>query len=303
MTVRQELSGRRSVPRLHKPGVAGSSPAAATSVIISHEPAEEYHLWRETSCSQLKELRRSSLAFYLRHVLREAPPKSGDALSYGSLLHLWAELTDTVFWERAVVAPETVCTAAGAIGAKGKEWIKTLDPLAIPVSIADAAKLRPQTRQILANKAARELLESTVDREFNIRWEWDGHKVRCRVDGATSDCFYDLKTTRDENPLATFASSVWEFGYHLQAAMYGSAAVAAGWPEHRMVFIATSTVWPYRCECVVLPHDLMEVGRQECLALLNELQQRLEWDCWHPSSYGEVHELKCPAWMTKKGAY
>lgn len=301
MTVRARNSDRSRGHRLHKPGVAGSSPAAATSVNISHEPAEEYHLWPETSCSQLKELRSSPLAFYFRHMARTSPPKSGDALAFGSLLHLWAELTDKVFWKRAVVAPESVCTATGTIGAKGKEWVKTIDPASIPISIADAEKLRPQTRQILRNKAARELLESCVDREFNVRWEWDGHKVRCRVDGATANCFYDLKTTRDKEPLRTFHSSVWEYGYHLQAAMYGSAAVAAGWPAHRMVFIVTSTVFPYVCECVRLPEPLMEIGRRECLSLLDELQQRLEWDCWEPSSYGEVHELWCPKYMLKGG--
>lgn len=299
VTVRDDFSGRSAGYRLHKPGVVGSSPTAATSARVSKEPSEEYHLWPETSCSQLKELRSSSLAFYLRHVARTAPPKSGDALSFGTLLHLWAELTDTVFWERAIVAPESVCTATGAIGAKGKEWAKTLDPLSIPLSIADADKLKPQTRQILRNRAARRLLEEATDREFNIRWQWHGHKVRCRVDGATVNEFYDLKTTRDADPLRTFHHSVGEYGYHLQAAMYGSAAVAAGWPEHRMVFIVTSTVFPFTCECVRLPEPLMEAGRRQCLALLDELQQRLEWDCWEPSSYGEVHELKCPKYMLK----
>ena len=244
MTVRAIASGRASGRRLHKPGVAGSSPAAASSVIVSHEPAEEYHLWKEVSCSQLKELRSSPLAFYFRHVARETPPKSGEALAYGSLLHLWAELTDAEFWKRAAVAPASVCTTAGAIGAKGKDWAKTLDPAAIPISPADAEKLRPQTREVLKNKASRELLENAVDREFNVRWEWDGHKVRCRVDGATESCFYDLKTTRDKDPLESFQWSVRDYGYHLQAAMYGSAAVAAGWPEHRMVFIVTSTTFP-----------------------------------------------------------
>ena len=301
MTVRTSVSDRSSSSRLHKPGVGGSSPPAATSVHISHEPAEVYHLWKETSCSQLKELRSSPWAFYLRHVVREAPPKSGDALAYGSLLHLWAELTDTVFWQRAAIAPESVCTQAGAIGAKGKEWIKTLDPTAIPISIADSEKLRPQTRQILSNRAARGLLDTAVDREFNVRWTWNGHKVRCRVDGATATTFFDLKTTRDASPLKTFHRSVWDYGYHLQAAMYGSAAEACGWPAHRMVFITTSTVWPFECQCVVLPERVMEQGRRECLALLHELQQRLEWDCWNPATYGEVHELDCPKWMSKGG--
>jgi hypothetical protein len=290
--------------RLHKPGVVGSSPTAATfvndSVSIDHCPSEEYHGRPEVSCSQLKELASSPLAFYLRHIRRVAPPKSGDSLSYGTLLHLWAEVGEQDFWQRAAIAPASVATSAGQLGKASEEWAKTLAADAIPVSPADAEKLRLQTEQILLNDAARECIEQSIDREFNVRWVWNGHAMRCRCDGATSSYWYDFKTTRDYKPLDSFWRSVSDYGYELQAAVYESAAVAAGWPRHGLRFIVTSTVWPHHCEVVTLPEAVVQRGRKKALALLAELQQRREWDSWLPSTYGRVHELECPKFMHER---
>ena len=291
--------------RLHKPGVAGSSPAAAIGeAVISHCPAEEYHSWPQTSCSQLKELASSPLGFYLRYVSKEAPPKSGDALAYGSLLHLWAELLhqgdESAFWDRVAVAASDTVTATGQLGKAAEAWKKKLPPDAIPLAPVTRDQLWSQTRQILHNDAAAELLADSVDKEFNIVWSWQGHDCRCRVDGATASCFYDLKTTREKDPLADFWRAVDDWGYDLQSAMYEVAAVAAGWPAHRMRFIVTSTVWPHHCEVVTLPDGVVRRGRSRCLALLAELQQRREWDSWFPAGYGKVHELKCPKFMYER---
>ena len=291
--------------RLHKPGVAGSSPAAASEVsdcVIDHCPNEEYHARQEVSCSQLKELAQSPVAFYLRYIRGVAPPKSSEALSFGTLLHLWAEVGEDSFWRRVTVAPENVLTATGQFGKAAKEWQASLPAEAIPLAPADQEKLWHQTRQILANDAARAAMENSVDREFNITWRWFGHACRCRVDGATAEFFYDFKTTRDGDPKATFWSSVKQFKYDLQAAMYAAAAVAAGWPPHRMVFIITSTTWPYHCHVARLPEAVIARGRRRCLALLAELRTRKEWDSWTPAEYGEIHELYCPRFMLEEGS-
>ena len=286
--------------RLHKPGVAGSSPAAASELsdcVIDHSPNEEYHARPGVSASQLKELALSPVAFYHRYIVGEAPPKSSDALSFGTLLHLWGELRDELFWPRTRIAPADVLTATGQFGKAAKEWQKTLPADAIPLSPSDHQKLWLQTRQILANKASRDLIEQSVDREFNVAWKWFGHDCRCRVDGATEKVFYDFKTTSDVEPRYTFHSSVKKWRYDLQAAMYGAAAVAAGWPAHSMVFVITSTVYPYHCHVARLPDALVAKGRRRCLALLEELQRRKEWDCWLPDDYGEIHELYVPRYM------
>ena len=308
MTVRAQgpdtFSADSTDIRLHKPGVAGSSPAAATceekgQAQIDHAPAAEYHRRPETSCSQLKELAESPLAFYLRYISGEAPPKSSSALEYGTLLHLWGELGEEKFWELALEYPAKTLTATGLVGKEAKAWAETQPAGSVIITPSDRQKLWAQTRQILANTAARSLLEEAVDHEFNVTFNWLGHDCRCRGDGATPDHWWDLKTTSEVNPAKTFFRAVERYNYDLQSAFYGEASTQLGWKPHAMRFIATSSVWPHLCTVVYLPAELQELGRRRCLKLLSELQQRREWDSWMPPDYGEVREMECPAWMLK----
>jgi hypothetical protein len=244
-------------------------------------------------------LRESPVEYYWRKIARNAPPRKSDALDYGTLLHSWAEIGESDFWPRVVVAPDSCVTATGALSKKADEWLKNLEPSAIAISPADHDKLRAQTKALLDNPEVRRIIEARIDAEFNITWNWNGHACRCRCDGATPDFLFDWKTTRDKSPLRTWWRSVIDFGYHLQSAMYQNAATAAGWPDSRMQFVVTSTVWPYECAVVVLPERLIERGRQECLRLLDELQMRLDLDQWHRLDSHGVCELSCPEWAMK----
>lgn len=266
---------------------------------ICHTPAEEYHGWPEVSCSQLKALRESPLAFYWRFIAKQhAGPKS-DSLAYGTLLHTWAELGPDEFWPKVVVAPDSLVTATGAFSAKAKDWLANIEPGLIPVSPADKEKLTAQTDALLANKQVRKIVEARVDAEFNIRTTWNGHAIRCRVDGATPEYFYDWKTTRDFAPQREWWRSVMQFGYHLQSAMYQHCALQCGWPPHRMRFIVTSTVWPHECGVYVLPEALIAKGERECLRLLEELRQRLDWNVWHSVDSDEASELPVPSYVLR----
>jgi len=303
--------------QLPKLDVEGSSPFARSEggspvlgvleervfdAIVCHTRAEIYHGWPEVSCSQLKSLRDSSTSFYHRFECDQPEQSSTTkkAFAFGTVLHDWHELGADEFWRRVRVAPEHLCTATGAFGAKTKDWLSDLDPEAIPLSTADEKQLRYQTAEILKNRAAVKLLENAVDKEFNVRWQWGHHQCRCRVDGATATTFYDLKTTREKNILKDFGRSVDMYGYHLQAAYYGQAAKAMQWTDEPMQFVVTSTVYPHHCEVVVLPPHVMEEGRRECRRLLNELEGRRSFGQWVPSTYGTVHTLRCPSIRRRK---
>lgn len=272
---------------------------ASDSVNVCHTPAEEYHRWTGVSCSQLKSLASSPLEFYARHIAGEAPPKRSASLDYGTLLHLWAELGEETFWNRVAVPGADVLTPTGQMGKAAKEWIATQPADAIVISPSDRAQLWNQTRQILENSASARLLEESVDREFNVRFKWQGHDCRCRSDGATEKKWYDLKTTSEADPERSALRIIEKWNYDLQSAMYGEAAIQCGWEPHCMRFIITSNVWPHPCAVVYLPAELQERGRRRCLALLSELKQRREWNSWLPANYGEERELVVPAYMLK----
>jgi hypothetical protein len=206
---------------------------------------------------------------------------------------------DAEFWKRCVQPPDNLVTATGALSKKGEDWLKEQSPDSFVLTPADRSKLRPQTQALLANPEVKRIVADTRDREFNVRWRMGGHDVRSRVDGRTDSFFFDWKTTSESAPARNWWRSVLDFGYHLQSAMYADSACAMGFEPHRMRFIVTSTVWPYECLVCVLPQQVIDNGKRECLRLLDELQTRKAWDCWHRLDSQEVCELKFPAFALK----
>lgn len=290
--------------RLHKPGVAGSSPAAA----IVHEASEIYFARPDTSASNLKALDESPRAYYRTVVQKTAPAKESPAFRYGHLLHQWHELTAEVFWPRAKKCPAEHSTAAGGFTKSADGWIADLPADAIPICAADYEKLEQQTEQILENPAAVELIEGSTPerREFVILFDWDGEPCRGRMDGATDPllpdgCLYDLKTTSDKNPALTFHRSCKEFKYDLQAAFYQHASVLAGWPPNRLRFIATSTVFPFHCEVMTLPDIAIKQATARISELIAELRMRRSLDWWAPRTSGKVIEMPARYFQTGRG--
>lgn len=248
------------------------------------------------NASQLKALDLSPVEYYSRYVAGEMPPAESAAMAYGTLLHLWAELGESVFWDTAKRYPEEVLTATGQLGKEAKAFAASQPEGAVLITPSDWRKLYDQTRMILRHKGARRILESAIDKEFNVLFKWNGHDCKCRSDGATPDLWFDLKTTKDQDPRHTSHGAVTAFKYDIQAAFYYEAAMQAGWPEHSLHFIWTSTTPPYLCDVSYLPHDVMRRARVRCEQLLDELQYRREWNCWLPDGYGEVHEMSWPKW-------
>jgi len=303
--------GTSAQHRLHKPGVAGSSPAAAIAPIpkISFSPPSHYFEgegWKHrTNCSSLKELEKSPVGFYRRFVARTAPVQDHPAFAYGTLLHKWGELLDGLdgspFWDLVTVASPQNVTATGQFGKVSAEWLASLPADAIPVSPADFKKLRDQTDQILANRAAAEILASATHKEFNIAFEIEGHPCKCRVDLATEGGFADFKSTRDVEPADTFHYACRDFQYDLQAAFYCLfGGVAAGWPRHSMQFIATSTTYPHHCAVMTLPQVALREAERRILALVKELEQRRALDWWTPAHYGSVIEMPARFFTPRK---
>lgn len=266
---------------------------------VCHTEAENYHQWPEVSCSQLKLLSKSPLKYYHRYIKKVGELTYSPALNYGTLLHAYFELGEVDFYKNACRPDGEHLTKSGALSVKGQKWAAELPKDSFVLTPDDEKKLKSQVVRLLELEPVQQILAETIDREFNVRFEWDGHKCRSRVDGATADFFYDWKTTRVENPLEEFARHAVDLGYHMQSAMYEAARLAMGHERSRMVFIVTSTVFPYECCCVRMPHELIEQGRQKCLQLLQELKSRTEWNFWHRYQTQEISELSVPAYLMK----
>ena len=267
---------------------------------ITHEPNEVYHSRPEFSTSQIKDFCDDVLAFHGRHVVKTAQPKKSTALDYGTKVHLRCEVGEKAWASRKLVAPAKVLTAAGLPNRDWDSWQAenlASRPDAILLTPADDALIDAQFVGIFRNPMARELLEDTLDREFSVSSVWDGYPVRCRCDGATPYAWYDIKTTREAKPRVDWWKSAVQYRYHYQAAIYQELAMRAGWPPHELIFVVTSTQWPYACHCMTLPPALVDRGRFEVLAALSEIQQRIQFDHWTPDDYGSVSEMPCPPYL------
>lgn len=273
----------------------GEPPSERASATVTREPAGEYHQSPGISCSQLKVYSESPLAYYLRFVARVSPPRVSAAMRAGTLLHARHELADE--WpSRIEIAPDSVVTSTGQLAKAGDKWLADLGPDRIGLTQAELDSVNAQWEGVLRNPAAARLIAERVDAEFNVRWSMNGHAMRCRTDGATPELWYDLKTTREVSPRETFRYAVRDYGYDLQAAIYADAAVAAGWPHHRLVFVVISTAYPHLCSVVRLPPEVIRRARDRVLRYLDEIREREAFSHWLPDDYGEIVDLPMDNW-------
>ena len=268
--------------------------------MIVHVPEADYFgpEWASRiSASDLKTFSSSRLEYYGRKIARTLAPKSSTALREGKLTHSWHEFGEDRYWDILEICPKEFETATGALSKKGEAWLASITGDKIGITSGEREKVWNQTRGILANPAAVRLMQERVDCEFCIQWMVRGTPMRARIDGATEQYFYDLKTTSDDDVLGTFWSSVRKWKYDLQSAVYGSAAEACDWEPHSMRFIVTQSKPPYHCHVVWLPDAVIRRARDRMLRLLDEIRECTEWDHWLPPDYGHETELYCPPFM------
>ena len=291
--------------RLHKPGVAGSSPAAATSLssVLFDETNGHYHSDREyISTSGLKDFLKSPSLY---RAGLDKPSADSEAMARGRLAHLVLELGPDAFGERARVIPAEHLTATGLVSTKAdtRKWLADQGPDAILLSPADDSFIEKFLAQFFLNKATAELYEDIRYRETSIRWERaDGAKLRCRPDAIThGGICLDYKTTKYTSPLKEFWGACRDFDYGMQAAFYGEGLRTSGLSDLPMVFILISTVGECEVQAVTLPSALVELGLKKMNRALADLYARRTFDNWEPEGYHRINELYVPSFLLKEG--
>ncbi len=294
--------------RLHKPGVTGSSPVAASSPVRVQfdEPVTVYHEDRDyLGSTQIKVADQSALVFNRRVNLREGESEQSDALALGSLWHTLLEIGIDRFGERAVVAPPAFCTGGGALSTKkeAKEWRAEQPADAIVLTTSQSDTLGEMWEGFAANSAAGDLYCSITHREVSLRWESTaGVKVRCRPDAiCEGGRLVDFKSTRHSTPLRDFKWAVKDYGYGLSAALYEQGCVLAGLAEPPMHFVVTSTA-SLETQVLTLPQSYMDFCRQRLEQLLLEIAERRVSGNWNPVGYGAIHEIEMPGFAERSGS-
>lgn len=150
------------------------------------------------------------------------------------------------------------------------------------------------------DKASQLLREST--KELSAIWLDSATKQTCkaRLDAwaEQSGVVIDVKTCADASP-AAFARSIWNFGYHNQAAFYRTALRALGFsPEHH-VFICIEKSAPY-CVAVYRLDDAIinagELENQELLRLWATCARDNNW----PGYPDKVVDIAVPGYAIRE---
>ena len=136
--------------------------------------------------------------------------------------------------------------------------------------------------------------------EAAIQWtdKVTGVPCKCRMDYCLPDLdipvVLDLKTTRDASPKA-FGRSVYEFGYHVQAAMYSDALEAVTGKTPMFLFFCVENTPPHHTAKYFLDDQALWMGQDKYRDLLKKYQECVESGEW-PGYSDEFVQLSLPRW-------
>lgn len=158
-------------------------------------------------------------------------------------------------------------------------------------------QLSTMAEHLMANDAARQLVEDTVETQVSIFFDLNGQRCKVRPDGCTPQLWWDLKTTSatwDELP-----RSVSKYGYTEQEWFYVQGAMAMGMDHFRMPFVFVQSMAPYECRVFYLPVEWVEEAGRRMTRVMEEVRLRRETGVYDSSDAGEITELVMPPWSRK----
>jgi hypothetical protein len=250
--------------------------------------AETYRTSEGISASDLKWiLPPRTPAHYHAYRTGQIKREETRALIIGTLCHLAVlepERLDRAF----VVKP----TGLDLRTKDGKEWKASVGD--VPILDADeATMISGMKASVSAHPAASELLKNSK-REISL---YDRHrsglKIKGRLDILGDSFVADVKTT-EAGDAQGFASAIFRYNYHVQAAMYCQLANV-----ERFIFIAVEKSAPYAVAVYELSPTALQIGLRamnDALSLIAQCQDNNTW----PAYSGQSQIIDLPSWAYKQ---
>lgn len=277
--------------------------------------ADQYHRWDAASNSRLNDLKRSPL--HMRERILN-PPEPTPALILGTAIHM-AILEPEPFvatYQMAEPCCERkkngeICGNPGINRQDGRWYcgvhsrnIQAFDDYVQVISAADYETCRRISESVQRHKDAAAILDSRYATELSIAWDDGGSGVRCkaRLDVVSQkfETIADIKTTRDASR-DQFQRSIFQYGYHRQAAHYlsGARAVCPAVDWQHFVFIAVEKEPPYAVGVYRLLDEVIDAGRDELDILLARYGQ-CQATGVYPAYGDDVVDIGLPAYAWKQ---
>lgn len=168
----------------------------------------------------------------------------------------------------------------------------------IILSQANADKVQRMADSVLNHKGASRLLSIMTQAELPIFWQEGETKMKAKIDGVCPLGIIDLKTTADADN-DNFGKSIYNYGYHIQAAHYLSGAAANNLPCENFIVIAVENTEPHCTAIYTISHESIEAGEVERQKLLDIWRYCVQNNTWRGYS-DKLQSISMPAWALRK---
>jgi hypothetical protein len=272
----------------------------------------DYHASEFVSHSKLRTFADvGAFGYYARHLVAGGPkPETTDAMRFGQAFETFIQ-EPAVFAERYKEAPALEGKADDALLAEatalGLAFTKRHDAKTVHLAMmraqggdvmskADMVRIERMAESFAKNPDVR-IAISGMDTQVTLHSVGGGFDalpgLQARPDwyGVGSGASVDLKSVAQ---FGDFDRTIVSSGYHTQAALID---VIAGVRNPRTL-IACENVWPFRCQVVELPHELLEAGAAWCRERIAELRTCYERDEWPLCETTRVASV--PRWMKER---
>lgn len=222
-------------------------------------------------------------------------PRSTDAMSYGTILHAAILENDFDYYVR----PETRSDGGKWTRASKEcqEWHSLHSDREV-LSPADDAEVRLVARTVRKHPLAWPLLKGSR-REVSLFAEYGGRLMKGRADAVNDGWICDVKKVADASNHA-LSRAIFQYGHHIQAALYWKLAVLNGIACDGFYFIAIELGDTTGDQCLLnvrkLSHAAMELGLVELDKMLSELSVCEKFGVWPDYSGVSVEEIDLPSY-------
>lgn len=274
--------------------------------IFENVPDGEYRSWDGASNSILNLMLKSPAHAYERMSNPRDDEEEAEALTIGKAVHL-AILEPNRFLQAVGYRPEGLDLRKPDhkelyLTAKGKAKI-FFDNSTGKTGLEKYQDIQKIADSVRRKDAALKVLNKLTSTEVSFQWR-EGRHLLCkgRADAIAPEigCVIDVKTTKDASPHRNgFIKSIFDYGYHRQAAHYLSGLNALGVKLQHFVWIAVEKVPPYAVAVYRATPALIELGMQELDSLYQAFLHCVDSGEW-PAYPEHIMDLEPPKWATKK---
>jgi hypothetical protein len=176
----------------------------------------------------------------------------------------------------------------------------------VPILAAEHEQVLGMAKALAEHPVASALFDPDSGKpEQSLFWRDERHDVmrRARLDWlpfATDGRMIipDYKSCVSAEP-SSFAKSVWNYGYYMQAAWYLDTVLALGLAERAaFVFVAQEKTPPYVVSVFELDADALDFGRRRNDQALEVYAECTATDTW-PAYTSDVETLSLPGWAER----